>query len=586
MATGCIETESAQPHQSTEVLHIEGYTNTPNQVIGFNLLDRRAAAPGSPPAETVIETPTYFRETGELVRGGPVRTASQPEPRLDASGRRTNQYPWSIDLQTTWLTRDDWVSQVSPALNLATSLGRVEIAAYPFDSALVQGTTPFALTPVSSIGDPARSFVAFDNDGVGLVAEGIPVGGWRADRVDVVDDVEFEAGSYDVLMRGPNGGLIPTAVYAVVCHPTQTTLLTGYRTRVGGRLRTLIYNHGGLGGLSGFDFDFCRTMAKAGWRVAMSAYRHQEVTTRYAPGDPASLRADAPTGMDVAKPDAEPAEFCLGEVIDVLRFTDLIRARTDVAPDEILMLGGSHGGCITLRAVAQGAHVKAAVALAPPTEFADGYTWGIPRVPRAWGSYWDATPLARLGLTRADYVAAAVANNEAYWRALMGGLPDTQPEGYDARSATRTVVDLQRRSDVALLLVAQLGDEVVPARHSCMLARLLGADNYFLTDTGELPDHILSVTLDRDAMECVGEGLTWRSGPLPITWSSARPYFLLYRNKAPDRQVPEQDDPPDIRYNSHGSASFVTPFSPATMMSMDSPVHSFIHALFGADHSY
>lgn len=111
-----------------------------------------------------------------------MRTASQPEPRLDASGRRTNQYPWSIDLQTTWLTRDDWVSQVSPALNLATSLGRVEIAVYPFDSALVQGTTPFALTPVSSISDPARSFVAYDNDGVGLVAEGIPVGGWRADR--------------------------------------------------------------------------------------------------------------------------------------------------------------------------------------------------------------------------------------------------------------------------------------------------------------------------------------------------------------------------------------------------------------------
>jgi len=547
--------------------------------------------PGLPPAETVIETPTYFTETGELVRGVPVRTASQPEPRLDARGRRTNEYPWSIDLQTTWLTRDDWVSQVSGPLNLATSLGRVEIAAYPFDrvrGVLEQGTTPFALTP-ASVGDPARSFVAFDNDGVGLVSEDIPVGGWRADRVDVVDDVEFEAGSYDVLMRGPNGGLIPTAVYAVVCHPTQATLLTGYRTRVGGRLRTLIYNHGGLGGLSGVDFDFCRTMAKTGWRVAMSAYRHQEVTTRYFPGDPASLRADAPTGMDVAKPDAEPAEFCLGEVIDVLRFTDLIRARTDVAPGEILMLGGSHGGCITLRAVAQGAHVKAAIALSPPTEFADGYTWGIPRVARFWKSWLvEVRRLALLPPPTASeldaYAATHVLQNEADWRALMGGLPDTQPEGYSARSATRTVVDLQRRRDVALLLVAQLGDEVVPARHSCMLARLLDADSRFLDKFGSPSALPLDVGRDRDAAECVDEGLPWRFDALPVAWSGARPYFLLYRNAA-EPQLPEPD-PPLWADDAHGGGSFVDPFDPGTMMSMDSPVHSFIHARFGPDRAY
>jgi len=87
----------------------------------------------------------------------------------------------------------------------------------------------------------------------------------------------------------------------------------------------------------------------------------------------------------------------------------------------------------------------------------------------------------------------------------------------------------------------------------------------------------------------VFDGIVYGSpaGPrgAPTTWSSARPYFLLYSNKAPDPQVPGED-PPDIRYNAHGSASFVTRFDPATMMSMDSPVHSFIHALFGADHSY
>jgi len=168
------------------------------------------------------------------------------------------------------------------------------------------------------------------------------------------------------------------------CPHAEAKLLTGYRTRVGGRLRTLIYNHGGLGGLSGVDFDFCRTMAKAGWRV---------------------------------------------------------------------------------------------------------------------------------------------------------------------------------------------------------LSRLLGAESYFLNDVGGLLARGPDVAQDRDAMECAGQSLAWSLGSLPVTWRGARPYFLLYRNKAPDRQVPEED-PPFIGYNAHGSASFVTRFDPATMMSMDRPVHSFIHALFGADHSY
>jgi len=78
----------------------------------------------------------------------------------------------------------------------------------------------------------------------------------------------------------------------------------------------------------------------------MSAYRYLGVTVVGSPSLPPGLN-------DLAIPAelGRPSEFCLGEVTDVLRWTEIVRARGDTDDDAILMLGGSHGGCVTLRAV-------------------------------------------------------------------------------------------------------------------------------------------------------------------------------------------------------------------------------------------
>ena len=48
-------------------------------------------------------------------------------------------------------------------------------------------------------------------------------------------------------------------------------------------------------------------------------------------------------------------EVCLGEVDDVLQMLAIADVQPYVKPDRVLMWGGSHGGCVTLRAIERGA---------------------------------------------------------------------------------------------------------------------------------------------------------------------------------------------------------------------------------------
>jgi poly(3-hydroxybutyrate) depolymerase len=58
-------------------------------------------------------------------------------------------------------------------------------------------------------------------------------------------------------------------------------------------------------------------------------------------------------------------EGCLGEVTDTLEMLDVALAQPWVNPSQVYMLGWSHGGCVTERAVERGARLNAAVAFAP-----------------------------------------------------------------------------------------------------------------------------------------------------------------------------------------------------------------------------
>jgi len=226
-AQGCITTQSGEHHDSDATLHLDGLAQRPNQDIGFYLLDRRNAEPGAAPSEREIH------DSGQFLKRY-VRARSDAQP----TSRRSGVYRWQVDVPKSVLL-GDWAAQVSEmrAPGLATSLGRVELAAYPIR--VTPGTGN--LLPAEAIlgarfvvldapaGPEFDTFSAFDNDGVGLgpspPAERIarfPTG--YADLA-----VTFEVWTYEVA---------GAPVYGVMCHPT-------------GRapdepLRTLIWNHGGI----------------------------------------------------------------------------------------------------------------------------------------------------------------------------------------------------------------------------------------------------------------------------------------------------------------------------------------------------
>jgi len=191
-----------------------------------------------------------------------------------------------------------------------------------------------------------------------------------------------------------------------------------------------------------------------------------------------------------------------------MRWTEIVRGMPGVDPNSILMMGGSHGACVTLRAVEQGVQVKAAIALAPPPDFERG-------------------ALAQAATLPAASRPAFYANG---WPHLLGGRPDEVPEAYHARSPLRMAVDLQRRPDFPLLVAAEVDDPLVGAWGSCDLAQVVGMRAYFY---GLDPDssYVLRPTPSPTELgDCSSHSLSWR--PTEPTWTQGGTTFLLYEQPA------------------------------------------------------
>jgi len=343
--------------------------------------------------------------------------------------------------------------------------------------------------------------------------------------------IEYEYGSYDV----PG---VEHPVYGVMCHPIDAGTAP---------LRTVIWNHGGLRtptdttniGLTSADLDWCHDMAARHWRVAMSTYRYLGVTNDGSLSIPSELIASIPSAL------GRPSEFCLGEVTDVLRWTEIVRARSDTNDNEMLMIGGSHGGCVTLRAVEQGARVKAAIALAGPADFVAWYDDGV----------------ARFGAAAIDQWAPHFGG---------GGSILAPRDALTARSAVRMAVDIERRNDVKVMLVASFGDIFVPPKTVCQLAGLLGTANYFVNSDGlgepVEPGGPTGLTIPAEAYpEC--SALSWATSASGSDGWTGNRYFMLYQSVVGD---------------THGQTFWPTPWPLMPGDStMDAPLGAFITAIFG-----
>ncbi len=487
MATGCIHTPSGASQQSTAAVKLSGATQQPNQHIDFYLRDRRGAEVGAAPTETMLDSVHARTSSREIVTGNGL-------------------YALSVTIPVSALPASAWIPQASDGRaqgGLPRSVGRVEIVGRPRGAGQpsLKTFTAAALSCVLAAPNQAAalacadgdSFLVYDNDGVGVegatpaAADFVQIAGSPFALSGEGSGIDLEIGTYEV----PG---LASPVNAVVCRPHAPAPAPGRRT--------IVLNHGG------YELDFgaldaCVSWARAGWLAALTAYRFERVRGIVPADFPPGLRRPYTYPGAIERPGtADVPEICLGEVTDALRWLDIVRARPDTDDAEILMWGYSHGACITLRSLEQGAKVKAAVAVSGPTDFF------------AWDTY----------ITNQSSVAADG------FHAWLGGTPATLPDAYRARSAARMAVDLERRSDVRLLMIAVERDTFAPPSQGCRMANAIGAENHQMLAGGEYSPTADS-PLGVNFAGCTSGHLTWTAGA-PASWNQ-RAMFLLYANISP-----------------------------------------------------
>jgi len=247
------------------------------------------------------------------------------------------------------------------------------------------------------------------------------------------------------------------------------------RPKAQGVFPVVVGNHGGWDGL-GNDWanlgdGACGSLARLGYVVAMSSYRGED-------------------GSDGR------IEFCAGEARDVRAMLEIVRRQPYAKLDGAVMYGISHGGCVTVRAVMDGAPVVRAVSINGPADLAGVYDAAKAR---------EAEPF---------FQGLMLAFEQAF-----GGSPSTAGGVYEARS-TLPAAEKLASTPVELFFVHGVEDEVVPVDQSCRLATAAGGFRAFhIGATG---------TIAEPPDACADVGLMWEAGALPTgSWPGSR-YLAVY----------------------------------------------------------
>ncbi len=319
-------------------------------------------------------------------------------------------YPWSYSSAGPLATHY-WAPQLAFAAGLPASQGHLELVASAGGMTLPTfSTEALGLMKQSPLyrTDPetaakrysdGTSTVLFDQYGVGgappswttvagMIAKAPPPPPNYANYPDVA----WSIGSYSV---GPSSN--PLTIYALICAPNHN-----------GVYPLVVYNHGGInygtgnqdiGSLHGHvtsdkwtaapavstendDLGQCVDWAKRGWIFAMSSYRAESIAIA---SDDQTVFPTKTWASSSSKANGA-SEFCMGEVTDVMALVDILvnhignitigdpnnaanqihitTTYDDGNPSiswsgQLFMYGYSHGGCVTYRAVEQGAPVDA-----------------------------------------------------------------------------------------------------------------------------------------------------------------------------------------------------------------------------------
>jgi hypothetical protein len=342
---------SRTPAESGNPVTLKGYASSAKEVVTIQAVDQN---------------------TGVLSTLGTTTAANTGSPFTTATGTHYTMYPWTYSAGV--LAPHYWSPQTIVP-DLATAQGHLEIAASAGGNTLDTFSQAAMNSVLASNKDPAtagneysdgKSTVLFDQTGVGSGAESpwTQVAGMISDsHSPYYSAVAWSVGYYTV----ENG----KKIYALICAPTKS-----------GSYPVVIYNHGGTDGTNGGNLNGvvtstgwtqqptngpdslgqCVDWAKRGWVFATTTYRGENV----------NIASMSPQFTANTWTSDGNVEFCMGEVTDVMALTDLLvnhAAAITVGPTgqtsplnangKLFMVGYSHGGCITNRAVEQGAPVNA-----------------------------------------------------------------------------------------------------------------------------------------------------------------------------------------------------------------------------------
>ena len=257
-------------------------------------------------------------------------------------------------------------------------------------------------------------------------------------------------------------------VFGQVCRPNDTA-----------KHPILMINHGGFSGLAqewGGNLG-CKEYARNGYVVLESSYRGED-------------------GSD------GQIEVCQGEVDDVLAMLEIGRSQTYAKPDRAAMVGFSHGGCISVRAVQRGAKVQALIDFFGPTDWIALY------------QHFKANPV--IGTDNTAITANLVLSLA---EKLTGGPPEQFPGPYLERSPVHHAQALTNFPG-KVLIVQGSEDDLVPPAQSCALAVAVG---------GFSAHHVVGGVLSSSQPKgCIGTSLTWSTLDPRSVWNGQR-FFLMYQ---------------------------------------------------------
>jgi alpha-beta hydrolase superfamily lysophospholipase len=194
-------------------------------------------------------------------------------------------------------------------------------------------------------------------------------------------------------------------------------------------------------------------------------------------------------------------EVCLGEVDDVLAMTEVVRKQPYAESDRVAMLGVSHGGCVTSRAVEKGADVDLAATIAGPAD------WKT-LMRSVKGSLKDGPTRPVLQQIKKNLVTKV---EEA-----IGGTAAQYPKRYAERSPDPKKI---AEWDKPFIILHGVADTIVPVQQACALADQAGGFEAYRLDTS-------GGVVSQPPAGC-GE-LSWNDGPSPVDTFEADRYLMVY----------------------------------------------------------